>query len=593
MRATDQTPNQQRCCRGAMSSNFIKAMNRHAASLPLLCAILILAVANAAGQEPTGSGPTLPTPEDVGGVVETAPVVVDGTTLFSVRGVTAYPAARRAGQIAERIRATAATPGLSPQSLRLEATPIGTQILAGSQPIMTVIDADARMEGLDGAALAQVFLSRIGQAIEDFRYARRSEVLIRHALYALIATLIFLLGLWTGRRGIRRIHSFLSAHYKKNIHGVQIKSFNVVGPEQMWRLLAGAFGLLWVLVVAMVTYLYAHYVLSLFPWTRGFANTLLAILASPLRTIGEGLLSAIPNLVFLAILALITSYVSRLIRLFFAAVETGTVTLSGFEPDWAKPTYRLVRVLVVALALVVAYPYIPGSSSDAFKGISLFIGVLFSLGSTSLLNNMISGYSLAYRRTFKPGDRVKIGDHVGDVEETKLMVTYLRTLKNELVAVPNSMIINGDVTNYSTLARRDGLILHSTVGIGYETSWRQVEAMLLDAAARTPGLLQEPKPFVLQKELGDFAVVYEINVYCDEPRAMARLYTTLHQNILDVFNEYGVQIMTPAYEGDPEQAKVVPKDQWYSAPALQPDRAGSNGPPSSVVRNPGPKPLVE
>ncbi len=576
-----------------MSSNFIKAVNRHAASLPLLCAILILAVANAAGQEPTASAPAEPTAEEVGGAVDTAPVVLDGTTLFSVRGVTAYPAERRAREISDRIRALAATPVFSPQSLRLEELPVGTQVLAGSQPTMTVVEADARLEGVDRSVLARAFLSRIAQAIEDYRSARQPEVLIRHALYALAATLGFLIGLWITRRGMRRIRSFLSAHYKENIRGVQIKSFNVVGPEQMRRLLSGTLSLLWVLVVATVAYAYAHYVLSLFPWTRGLANSLLVIVARPLNTLGSGLLSAIPNVVFLVILALVTSYVSKVIRLFFDALEKGTVTFSGFEPEWAKPTYRLVRVLVVALALVVAYPYIPGSTSDAFKGISLFIGVLFSLGSTSLLNNMISGYSLAYRRTFKPGDRVNIGDHIGDVEETKLMVTYLRTLKNELVAVPNSMIINGDVVNYSTLARRDGLILHSTVGIGYETSWRQVEAMLLDAAARTPGPLREPKPFVLQKELGDFAVVYEINVYCDEPRAMAGMYTRLHQNILDVFNEYGVQIMTPAYEGDPEQTKVVPKDQWYSAPAVQPDRASSNGPPSSVVRNPGPKPLVE
>jgi small-conductance mechanosensitive channel len=567
-----------------MPSNFAKYLNRHHASLPLLCAILILAFSSASGQQPTASVPTELTPEDVGGVVETAPVTVDGMTLFSVRGVTAFPAQRRAQQIAGRIRAAAATRDLSPQSLRLEAVPIGTQILAGSQLIMTVLDADARLEGADRAALAQVFLSRIAEAIGDFRYARRSEVLIRHALYALAATLVFLLGLWIGRRAIRKVRSLLTAHYKHTVRGIQIKSFDIVGPEQLWRLLTAAFDLLSVLVGATVAYVYAQYVLSLFPWTRGAANTLLAILASPLRIIGEGLLSAIPNLVFLAILALITSYVSKLIRLFFAAVETGAVTLSGFEPEWAPPTYRLVRVLVVVLALVVAYPYIPGSTSDAFKGISLFIGVLFSLGSTSLINNMISGYSLAYRRAFKPGDRVKIGDHIGDVEETKMMVTYLRTLKNELVAVPNSMIVNGDVVNYSALARRDGLILHSTVGIGYETPWRQVEAMLLEAAARTPGLLPDPKPFVLQKELGDFAVTYEINAYCDQPRAAFQIYTALHQNVLDVFNEYGVQIMTPSYEGDPEQAKVVPKGQWYAAPALPPGPAESGRPKSGPDR---------
>jgi len=185
---------------------------------------------------------------------------------------------------------------------------------------------------------------------------------------------------------------------------------------------------------------------------------------------------------------------------------------------------------------------------------------------------------MAYRRLFKQGDRVKIGDYMGDVEEIKMMSTYLRTPKNELVAVPNSTIVNSEVVNYSTLAQKEGLILHTTVGIGYETSWRQVEAMLLQAAERTPGLRREPKPFVRRTALGDFAITYEINAYTNEPRSMNELYTVLHSNILDVFNEFGVQIMTPAYEGDPEQAKIVPKDQWYAEPALRPECEGATPP---------------
>ncbi|HEX9185583.1 MAG TPA: mechanosensitive ion channel domain-containing protein, partial [Vicinamibacteria bacterium] len=162
--------------------------------------------------------------------------------------------------------------------------------------------------------------------------------------------------------------------------------------------------------------------------------------------------------------------------------------------------------------------------------------------------------------------------------EVRLQVTHVRSVKNEEIVVPNSSLLNSNVVNYSALARTRGLILHTTVGIGYETPWRQVEAMLREAAERTPGLLREPPPFVLQKSLGDFCVVYEVNAYCDAPAEMAALYTRLHQSILDVFNEYGVQIMTPAYEGDPEQPKVVPKDQWWSAPA-RPGAAGAPGPP--------------
>jgi small-conductance mechanosensitive channel len=224
--------------------------------------------------------------------------------------------------------------------------------------------------------------------------------------------------------------------------------------------------------------------------------------------------------------------------------------------------------------LIIAYPYIPGSGSEAFKGISIFVGVVFSLGSSSVIGNMIAGYTMTYRRVFKLGDRVLINDHLGDVEQVRMLVTYLRTPKNEIVAIPNSEILNGEVVNYSALAKTEGLILHTTVGIGYETPWRQVEAMLLEAAARSPDAVQEPRPFVLQRALGDFCVTYELNVFTRDAHGMARQYADLHRNILDVFNEYGVQIMTPAYEGDPNEPKLVPRDRWYEAPAQPPESVG-------------------
>ena len=174
---------------------------------------------------------------------------------------------------------------------------------------------------------------------------------------------------------------------------------------------------------------------------------------------------------------------------------------------------------------------------------------------------------MTYRRAFRVGDRIKVGDIVGEVTEVRLQVTHVRSLKNEDVVIPNSVILNSAVVNYSTLAASQGLVLHTTVGIGYETPWRQVEAMLLMAAGRTPRLLKEPPPYVLQKSLGDFAVNYELNACTDRPGEMNAIYTELHRNILDVFNEYGVAIMTPAYEGDPEQPKLVPKDRWYAEPA--------------------------
>jgi small-conductance mechanosensitive channel len=501
----------------------------------------------------------------------TAPVVIDGITLFSVRGVSAYPAEKRANDIVTKIIAVAANRSLSKDSLRLSEVSNATTILAGDRPIMTVVDADAALEGVRRQVLAQALLARIREAIDTYRHDRAPARLTRLALYALAAIAGFLIATIYGRRLLRRIRETIERRYKDKIRGVGIQSFEIVRTEQLWRILNGLWNLFWGTALLTAAYLCLVNVLSLFPWTRGLSNDLLYFLFNPLETMGTQLLRVIPDLVFLVILGLATRYVLILIRLFFAAIESEKVRLREFDPAWGKPTYRLVRVAVIAFALVVAYPYIPGSGSEAFKGISLFVGVLVSLGSTSLIGNVIAGYTMTYRRTFKKGDRVKIGDHVADVEQIRVMATYLRTPKNELIVVPNSKIISEEVINYSTLAQREGLILHTTVGIGYESPWRQVEAMLLEAASRTKGLLREPKPFVLQKALGDFSVTYELNGYCHQPHSMGRVYSELHQNILDLFNEYGVQIMTPSYETDPTQAKVVPKEQWYAAPARPPD----------------------
>jgi small-conductance mechanosensitive channel len=502
----------------------------------------------------------------------TAPVVVDGVTLFRVRGIGAFPAEKRAEAISERIVALAADWSFPREALRLEEEAGATLIMADKKRIMGVFEADARLEGIDRQTLAQSYRSRTGEAIEAWRHDRAPGVLKRNVLFALGATLLLALALRIGFWIYRRLGAWLEVHLRSKFQGVQIRKFQLVRGEQLWQLFTGARSLFWAVVVLAAIYLYLFNVLSLFPWTRGLGKGLVDILINPLRIMGLGLLKAVPDLVFLLVFFFVTRYVLKLVRLFFAGVADGTVVLPEFEAEWAWPTFRLVRLLLIAFALIVAYPYIPGSDSGAFKGVSLFIGVLFSLGSSSLIGNLIAGYSMTYRRAFRIGDRIRVGEHIGDVEQRRLLVTHLRTPKNEEVVIPNSTILGGEVVNYSTLARQQGLILHTTVGIGYETPWRQVEAMLLEAASRTAGLLREPAPFVLQKALGDFCVTYEINVYCSKPQEMGPLYSELHRSILDVFNEYGVQIMTPAYEGDPEQPKVVSKEKWYTAPAKPPER---------------------
>jgi small-conductance mechanosensitive channel len=284
----------------------------------------------------------------------------------------------------------------------------------------------------------------------------------------------------------------------------------------------------------------------------------------------QGFIAYLPSLLNLVVIIVITYYSLKLIRFLFGEIQKGTITLSGFYPEWAMPTYELVRFMVIALALVLAFPYLPGSSSPAFQGISVFIGLLFSLGSTSVVSNIVSGVVLTYTRAFSLGDRVKIADTVGDVIEKGLLVTRVRTIKNVVITIPNGMVLGSHIINYSAVSREHGLILNTTVTLGYDISWRLIHETLIKAAQATPGILAEPRPFVFQTSLDDFYVSYELNAYTDQPNQMAVTYSELHQNIQDFCNKAGIEILSPHYGAlrDGNQSTIpadqLPKD--YQAP---------------------------
>ena len=509
-----------------------------------------------------------------------APVEIDGRELFRVRGVSAYPAETRAALIAQRLGDLAADPEVDPSKLVTLEEPACTWIKTeDGRVVMGLVDADAEVEGLAGqrSTLVMVVRDRIAAAMNEYRAARTPEALWSATRAAGLALLLLAVGIALLTFGMRRLQVFLERRYQHRREGLGIQSFEIVRAERIWLAVRTTLRVVQWGGTFLLAFFFLRSALERFPWTYGISQELGSWVVVPLLTIARSALAEIPNLIFLGVLYLVIRWVLKLLLLFFRAVEGGRVKLEGFDPTWALPTYRLTRIGVIAFSLVVAYPYIPGSHSDAFKGVSLFLGVLVSLGSSSAISNIIAGYMLIYRGAFKLGDRVRIGDVTGEVSRIRLQVTHVRTTKNEEVTIPNSSILGSHVVNYSALAREDGLILHLSVGIGYETPWRQVEAMLLLAAERTPDLKREPAPFVRQLELGDFAVTYELNAYSDTPHAMPALLSAMSRSIQDVFNEYGVQIMTPNYEADPAAAKVVPKDQWYAAPA-RPEGSGGEAP---------------
>jgi small-conductance mechanosensitive channel len=500
-----------------------------------------------------------------------APVIVDGRELFRVVGIAMYPAKKRAGEIAERIDQLAEDPGFSADRLRVQEEEEGTSIFAGETRVLAVLDGDAQLEGVKRQILVRAILAKIGEAVSLHREERTAGYLTRSGLYTAAITALFALILWTLRWLAPRTVKFFRAHFHPKVEELQARSFGMLDAEQFWAILDQSVRAGWWLVLAVVAYAYLDMALAQFPWTRYASGLLLKLVLDPLRIMGRGVMESVPGLAFIAVLIVVVRYLLLWLRLFFLGIGAGSVRIAGFEREWAAPTYKVIRVGIIALAVVVAYPYIPGSSSEAFKGISVLAGVLFSIGSSSMLGNVLAGYILIYQKAFLVGDRVMIGEHLGDIMEIKNQVTVMRTVHNEEVVIPNSGVLGSKIVNYSATARTGGFNVYSSVTIGYDTPWRQVEAMLLAAADRTPGLLKDPKPFVLKRALEDFYVKYELNALSVEPSKMLQLYSDLHKNILDAFNEHGVQIMSPHFFAQPENAVVVPKEQWFAAPARPPD----------------------
>ena len=313
------------------------------------------------------------------------------------------------------------------------------------------------------------------------------------------------------------------------------------------------------------------FALSIFPGTQEIASNLIEIFGEMLVGAGETVLGYLPNLFTLIFIVIVTHYLLKLLRFFHEGIHSKKIKIVGLHQELAEPTFQLLRYIIVTFALVAAYPFLPGSDSPVFRGITIFVGFLLSLGSTSLVTNIVSGIVLTYTRGLRIGDRVKIGQTVGDVLERTLLVTRIRTIKNVVVTIPNGMVLNNEIINYNAPMLKEGLILNTTVTIGYDVPWRKVHNLLIQAALATHGILSDQKPFVLQTSLGDYYVSYELNTYTHAPERMAVIYSELHQNIQDQFNEAGVEIMSPGYTAYRDGSEVVIPTQdknHKSAPIL-------------------------
>jgi small-conductance mechanosensitive channel len=431
----------------------------------------------------------------------------------------------------------------------------------------------ADVDTLRGETVAGVAMrsgEQLRAALRDIREERSPAYLARAVVLALIATLLFAALL------VALVHVRARGHVwvarvragRRTAEG-QAEALSIP-MSQLRGLIDRGVGLLTLAAAAFAAYMWIAYVLAQFPFSRPWGEALGGYLTASISRLALSTVRAIPGLFTVLLIFIATRWVAGAVSAAFNAAALGRLKIPGVHAETAVATRRIVIVLVWLFGLMVAYPNIPGSDSDAFKGISVFAGLVFTLGSSGLVSQAMSGLVVLYSRAYRPGDFVRIGDAIeGRITRIGMLSTKLRNLKREEITLPNSVVLGAQVTNFSRLRDEGGPLLHTTVSVGYDAPWRQVEALLLLAARRTDGLsVDEPPAFVLRTALSDFAVKYQLNARLVDPGRRALTLSALHGHILDAFNEYGVQIVVPNYEGDPERSKVVPRERWYAAPAV-------------------------
>lgn len=518
-------------------------------------------------------GQPKPQEEKAAPAVEQAPVTVNGKTLFTVRGVLSFTAPARADAISRRIHELSKDILFKPDSVIVADSEDSTDIMAGDVIVMSITDQDASLAKQSRRDVANDYAQRIRSALLSLRREYSLKSILLGVLYALIATAILLLIFRIFSRLFPKVYRTLNNWRGTRIRSLRIQRFEILPAHRITDFAVGLAKLLRFLLVVIALYFYASLVLGFFPWTRGYAQVLVGYVLSPLHLIADTTVAYLPNLFFILVIVLVSFYLIKFIKIIFKELGRGTISFPNFYPEWAEPTYKIVRFMIMALTLIIVFPYLPGAKSPAFQGISIFLGVLFSLGSTSAIANIVAGVILTYMRAFKIGDRVKIADTMGDVIEKTLLITRVRTIKNVEITIANAMVLGSHIINFSASGQQEGLVLHTTVTIGYDAPWRTVHQLLIDAALSTEAILKQPEPFILQTALGDFYVHYELNAYTNQPSQMAKIYSDLHANIQDKFNAAGVEIMSPHFAAVRDGNQIaIPEDhlpKGYTAPAFR------------------------
>ncbi|MEP7229917.1 MAG: mechanosensitive ion channel domain-containing protein [Ginsengibacter sp.] len=494
-------------------------------------------------------------------------------TLFLIYNkLGSFSAKDRADAITSRVYALAADLRFTPDSLKLSEAETTEDLVFGETIITSVSENDALWNNDTKREVATKFKNIIGDAVMKYKSETSLATLAKEIGLALLVIVVIVVLIvyisklfkWTAKK--------IQDEEDKRLMGIKIKNYTLFDAKREVNFLLNVNTILKWLIILLSIYIALPILFGIFPWTKNFAEVLFGYILNPVKKIASALWNYLPNIITIIVIVIVFRYVLKGIHFLKTEIENGELHIAGFYPDWANPTYQIVRVLIFAFMIIVIFPYLPGSDSPVFRGVSVFLGFLFTFGSAGSLSNIIAGLVLTYMRLFKLGDRVKIGDVTGDVIEKSMLVTRIRTIKNEIISIPNSTVMSSHTINYSSDAPEKGLIIHTTVTIGYDVPWKDMHQALIDAALRIELILKEPVPYVLQTSLEDFYVSYQINAYVREANKQSLIYSHLHQNIQDVCNERGIEILSPHYRAarDGNMTTIpsgyLPKD--YKAPGF-------------------------
>lgn len=484
-------------------------------------------------------------PQQPDQILTKAPVVLNNDTLFYFKnGTETYPVEVRANEASLRLERLTAAYNPLLDSLWLQQNNEFVEIRLNNNLALVTTLQDAASDSTTTFNLAEVRLEKIKNSLIGTEGLTTKEWAIRIGYFVLLLVILILyikLINWIFRKINLRLSKverrFLSK--KTNI----LKYFI---PKDTVNIFVFISNILRIGVIVITFFIYAPFMFSFFPWAENVVNLFYGYIATPIKYVFFGFINFIPSLFFILVIAFFARYFVRVINEIANDVEIDRFRLKNFHKDWAKPTGKIFSILIYALALILIFPYLPGSGSSAFQGVSIFIGALISFGSTSAIANIIAGIVITYMRPFQIGHRIKIDNIVGDVIEKTILVTRIRTTKKEVATIPNAKILTGTIVNYSNEDHKP-IILHTTVTLGYDLNWETAEELLVEAASKTEFILKEPMPFVLQSSLDDYYVSYELNAYTLEPTKMPLIYSEMHKNILIAFNKAGVEILSPSY----------------------------------------------